>query len=92
MRSLKSAAEWIFESNRVGEIKVIAHPGGEESSRITFGEYSSAVIAVGSEGGFNKRELDLFLNSGFMAVGLGPRVVRVEVAVMYLLGQSLGIT
>jgi 16S rRNA (uracil1498-N3)-methyltransferase len=47
------------------------------------------VIAVGPEAGWAPREVELLLSKGFVGVGLGPRIVRVELALSYLLGQSL---
>jgi RsmE family RNA methyltransferase len=45
-----------------------------------------ALIAVGPEGGWVPFELDLFARHGFSAFTLGPRPLRVEVAVPAALG------
>jgi 16S rRNA (uracil1498-N3)-methyltransferase len=37
-------------------------------------------LAIGPEGGFDERELEAFQASGFLAVTLGPRVLRTETA------------
>jgi len=37
-------------------------------------------LAIGPEGGFDERELDAFRACGFLAVRLGPRVLRTETA------------
>jgi RsmE family RNA methyltransferase len=49
----------------------------------------SIIFAVGSEAGWSAREVSLFVEHGFLPIGLGERIVRVELAVNYLLGQSL---
>lgn len=49
----------------------------------------SLMLAVGPEVGWSKREVTRLKDCGFMSVGLGPRVLRVEVALTFLLGQSL---
>ena len=51
--------------------------------------YRSMVIAVGSEGGWSAGEVAALCTQGFQKVGLGQRVLRVEVALLMLLGQAL---
>jgi 16S rRNA (uracil1498-N3)-methyltransferase len=41
---------------------------------------SSLVLAVGPEGGWEEREIDLATRSGFITAGLGPRILRTETA------------
>ena len=48
---------------------------------------SAAVLAIGPEGGFIQRELDTFRDIGFQTVSLGPRILRVETALAYLIGR-----
>ena len=52
---------------------------------------SGAVLAVGPEGGFTPDELEMLKSHGFLALGLGPRVLRTETAplVGLTLAQSL---
>jgi 16S rRNA (uracil1498-N3)-methyltransferase len=72
------------------KLRVVAHSGGSLSlgSGVSSG-VSSVVIAVGSEGGWSEKELARLDILGFERAGLGPRVVRVEVALLYLLGQTI---
>ena len=73
-----------------GKLRVVAHSGGSCSLESgTSGGASSVVIAVGSEGGWSEKELRRRDILGFERLGLGPRVVRVEVALLYLLGQTI---
>jgi len=44
-------------------------------------------IAIGPDGGWVPFEVDLLERAGFMPVSLGARVLRVEVAVSYVLGR-----
>jgi len=44
------------------------------------------VIAIGPEGGWVPFEIDLLQAHGFTPFTLGPRTLRVEVAVPYALG------
>jgi RsmE family RNA methyltransferase len=44
-------------------------------------------LAIGPDGGWVPFEVDLLERCGFAPVSLGPRILRVEVAVSYLLGR-----
>ncbi len=48
--------------------------------------FSDIFIFVGSEGGYSKAELQLFLNSGLKPVSLGEQILRVETACVTLSG------
>jgi RsmE family RNA methyltransferase len=71
-------------------LRLIATPDG---SGLTASQlespHRSMVIAVGSEGGWSAAEVATLCTQGFHKVGLGQRVVRVEVALLMLLGQAL---
>jgi 16S rRNA (uracil1498-N3)-methyltransferase len=41
---------------------------------------SSALVAVGPEGGWQAREIEEAVQAGFLAVGMGPRTLRTETA------------
>jgi 16S rRNA (uracil1498-N3)-methyltransferase len=55
---------------------IAASPGAER-----------AVVAIGPEGGWVPFELDLLRGRGFTPFTLGPRPLRVEVALPYALGM-----
>ncbi len=67
---------------------LLADPSGRE---ITITDKplmrTEQVVAIGPERGWSESEIELFKNSGFSVVGLGARVMRVEVAMVFLLGQ-----
>lgn len=86
-RFMSQAAGVLWGSE--GAAKVVAHPGVSDASGVWHSSCISAVIAVGSERGWSEGELRIFEEHGFCPIGLGQRVVRVEVALVYLLGQTL---
>jgi RsmE family RNA methyltransferase len=73
-----------------GEIlKLIAHPGAAALTPADAPRVVDArtIIAIGPERGWSDREVQLFEEAGFTTIGLGDRVVRVELALVFLLGQ-----
>lgn len=84
-----------FCQNRLGSLfiaesplKILAHPGGVPLNSVGGVRDSvEAALAVGPEPGWSDDEKNAFEQHGFLQVGLGPRVVRVEVALSLLLGQ-----
>jgi len=48
------------------------------------------LLAIGPEGGFIDNEMAIFTEMGFLGVTLGPRIMRVETVVPYLLGRLGG--
>jgi len=67
-------------------VLLFAHPGGEALSSLPqAAEASDQVrIAVGPEGGFTDDEVFLARQSGWRAVDLGARILRVETAALVL--------
>ena len=43
------------------------------------------LVLIGPEGGIDQSEVDLLLNAGFIAIGLGPRILRTETASVYVM-------
>lgn len=69
--------QWcIQQSNH--DRRLVFEAGGELVQPARTGE--SIAIAIGPEGGFSDRELDIMLKSGFELVGLGARRLRAETA------------
>jgi 16S rRNA (uracil1498-N3)-methyltransferase len=76
-------ADWESYCRR-GELpatRVLAHVG-EAGQPISPGE--ALALAVGPEGGFTEEEVQSAREAGWRAVGLGPRVLRVETAALVL--------
>jgi RsmE family RNA methyltransferase len=68
-----------------GATALVAHPGAPViSPRASAGR---CVLAVGPEGGWIAAEVESFRRAGFEAVGLGPRILRVETAVAALVAR-----
>jgi 16S rRNA (uracil1498-N3)-methyltransferase len=55
----------------------------KELSRLKPGD--SALIVFGPEGGLTEKEVEKFCRNGFIACGLGPRILRTETAPLYVL-------
>jgi RsmE family RNA methyltransferase len=63
--------------------RLVAHPGtGPAPARRS----PRAVVAIGPEGGWVPFEIDLLRARGFIPFTLGPRALRVEVALPYAVG------
>ena len=43
------------------------------------------LVLIGPEGGIDKEEVDMMMNAGFRAIGLGPRILRTETAPIYVM-------
>lgn len=69
-------------------LRLLPHPPAPSALR-SLGDLAEAraVLAVGPDGGWVPFEVELLQRLGFMPFSLGPRVLRVEVAVPLLLGQ-----
>jgi 16S rRNA (uracil1498-N3)-methyltransferase len=66
------------------ERRYIAHPGGPPLVHevASTGEFASAILLVGPEGGFTEAEVLRARASGYIAVGLGLFTLRMETAVI----------
>ncbi|ETN92278.1 16S ribosomal RNA methyltransferase RsmE [Gammaproteobacteria bacterium MOLA455] len=79
-----------FVEDELGEIiqgsrALVAHPVTEVPCPISC--ESTVTLAIGPEGGFIPYEVELLSSVGFEAVHLGPRILRVEVAVPALISR-----
>jgi len=71
-------------------VALLAHPGGRAMASIATTAACIPrrfVLAIGAERGWTDGEVRAFHERGFTMIGLGPRVVRVEIAVCLLMGQ-----
>lgn len=69
-------------------LRLVAHPGAPPIETAVTARMPT-VLAIGPEGGWIERELDTFVQRGFVPVSLGAPILRVEAAVASALGQLL---
>lgn len=62
--------------------KFICHPKAERRLGNVNTRNKSVVILIGPEGGFCSQEVEMAEKFGFMAVSLGPRILRTETAAL----------
>src|SRR5690606_24838910 len=69
-------------------LRLLPHPPASTAlERLPRAPEQPAALAIGPEGGWVPFEVELLEAQGFLPVSLGPRILRVEVAVPLLLGQ-----
>ena len=68
-------------------LRLVAHPAARAAPAR---DARRVALAIGPEGGWVPFEIDLLASRGFEPVTLGPRTLRVEVAVAYALGALRG--
>ncbi|MBI9071772.1 MAG: 16S rRNA (uracil(1498)-N(3))-methyltransferase [Melioribacteraceae bacterium] len=66
---------------------LIAHPGFDNQQTESTAE--NTVAAIGPEGGFIDYEIDKFIETGFIPVNLGSRILRVETAVPVMVSKIM---
>ncbi|GMU60225.1 MAG: hypothetical protein AMXMBFR34_19880 [Myxococcaceae bacterium] len=66
-------------------LRLLAHPAPASPVEPP-STHQRAVVAIGPDGGWVPFEVELFTKAGFHPLSLGPRVLRVEVAVPVALG------
>ncbi len=78
--------------------RCVAHPAsltqGEShtaQAAISADDERACVLAIGPEGGFTEAEMELARSSGWQAVDLGPRILRVETAAIALAALAIGL-
>jgi RsmE family RNA methyltransferase len=67
--------------------RLLAHPGGAPPLDGLAGGAGHAAVAVGPEPGWTDHEAGELVRRGFAPFTLGPRPLRVEVAVPFAIGQ-----
>lgn len=65
--------------------------GGKKLSELDL-SYKKIAVFIGSEGGFEKEEVDFALSKGFTAVHLGERILRCETAPVAALAVLMNLT
>lgn len=87
---LETGVRWeeYVRRGEAGERRWLAHPGACLPGSTELGAGTLCRLAVGPEGGFTEEETALALENGWQAVGLGPRILRVETAAVVLAGMA----
>jgi 16S rRNA (uracil1498-N3)-methyltransferase len=71
-----------------GPERLVAHPAAREPLGAAPPRRTAAVVAIGPEGGFTPYEESTLADRGFRPVTLGPRPLRVDVAVPFAVAQA----
>jgi 16S rRNA (uracil1498-N3)-methyltransferase len=61
-------------------MKLLLHPGAQQRLSNLLVDDASLCLLSGPEGGFSQSEIDLAVDSDYIPVELGPRVLRTETA------------
>jgi 16S rRNA (uracil1498-N3)-methyltransferase len=76
----------LFPPERLG--RLLAHPAAPGLLDTVAPRRSTAVAAIGPEGGFTPYEASALASRGFEPFSLGPRPLRVDVAVPFVVAQA----
>jgi len=68
----------------LSDVNLVAYEKCEDSPLLEI-KGKSISILIGSEGGFDKKEIENLKNAGFKSVSLGKRILRTETAAVYAL-------
>ncbi len=88
VRPTESWEEYAARAN-LPATRVVAHPGAADAALAPPG--GDVAVAVGPEGGFTDDEVGWARAHGWTAVGLGPRVLRVETAAVVMAAWAAGV-
>ncbi len=71
-------ARWVLDPE--AEAVVLGSSDGSDRSVRSTGSFATGALLIGPEGGWSDRERGELRAAGWRAVGLGPRVLRIETA------------
>jgi RsmE family RNA methyltransferase len=86
-RFFKPFVEDELEATFPERARLLAHPAGSAPLESLAPPAERACLAIGPEGGWTPYEADALRARGFTPFSLGPRVLRVDAAVPYAIGQ-----
>lgn len=71
--------------------RFIAHPTGvaRDTNQHLANSETAFRIAIGPEGGFTDREVQMAVESGFTSIDLGPRIYRIETAAIVIAARLI---
>jgi RsmE family RNA methyltransferase len=84
-RRFRPLVEDVLAPMPEGALRLVADPSASVPCPVDVAQ--PVVLVVGPEGGLVPFELELLGKAGFAPIGLGPRVLRVETAVVALLSR-----
>jgi len=87
LMTIKEPIAWgdYCEQGSLDEMRILAHPFETVSPMDKKGkDFSNIRCAVGAEGGFTEDEVTLGINQGWQIKSLGPRIMRIETAAVFL--------
>jgi 16S rRNA (uracil1498-N3)-methyltransferase len=86
-------ADFLVQPATENERRWFAHPGGQkvDPDAESLADNPTYRIAIGPEGGFTDQEASAAIASGWLAVGLGERIYRIETAAIILSVKAAGI-
>lgn len=79
-----SIGELAAQETQLDMLKLIAHPYGDTTPLSGIARQACARVAVGPEGGFTDDECQTLSQAGWTPVRLGPRILRIEFASMFV--------
>jgi 16S rRNA (uracil1498-N3)-methyltransferase len=97
LMGINEPAPWAeyLQKSEVTSPRCVAHPGGEPAARVFEPLASSRPspncvhLAIGPEGGFTDAEIQAAVVAGWQLVDLGPRILRVETAALFLAATAI---
>ncbi len=87
-RFFKPFVEDELDATFAGAQRLLADPAGDVPLDRVPRAGTTAVVAVGPEGGWTRYEAEQLRGRGFTPFTLGPRILRVDAAVPYVVGQA----
>jgi 16S rRNA (uracil1498-N3)-methyltransferase len=87
-RFFKPFVEDALDDAFAGAQRLLADPGASEPLSAQPRRADRAVVAIGPEGGWTRYEAGELARRGFAPFSLGPRVLRVDGAVPFAVGQA----
>ena len=97
LMEIAPAQDWAgwMAAGQGAALRLVAHPGGRAAGpEGPAGDWppgsppaGTVMLAVGPEGGFTPEEVKLAAGAGWQPVDLGPRILRVETAAIYLVAM-----
>lgn len=87
-RLFKPLVEDELEALFPARTRLLAHPAGSAPLETLSPGGDRAALAIGPEGGWTAYEAGELARRGFVPFSLGPRVLRVDAAIPYAVGQA----